>query len=109
MSFDYNAYHACHVAQSRGVDFPEPIPRLVCADGLTLSVQASAVHYCTPREDAAWYWAVEVGFPTVPVPELLPYAEDADRPTKTVYGYVPVELVEQIITTHGGIAAEATP
>jgi hypothetical protein len=47
---------------------------------------------------------VEVGFPSA-VPELiLSHAEDADRPTETVYGYVPINLVEELIDLHGGIA-----
>lgn len=32
---------------------------------------------------------------------LLPYAEDKETPTKTVYGFVPVEIVEQVIRNHG--------
>ena len=33
----------------------------------------------------------------------MPYAEDRERPTDTVYGYVPVEIVERVIEKHGGI------
>lgn len=32
----------------------------------------------------------------------MPYAEDPEALTETVYGYVPVTLVEQIIEKHGG-------
>jgi hypothetical protein len=30
------------------------------------------------------------------------YAEDAERPTSTVYAYVPVEMVRALIDSHGG-------
>lgn len=81
--------------------------RLICKDGFEMSVQASNVHYCSPRIDNADYYSeVEVGYPTVSEEELLDYAEDRTRPTKTVYGYVPVELVDKIISKHGGIKDE---
>lgn len=44
----------------------------------------------------------EVGFPNQREELLMPYAEDPETPTETVYGYVPVTLVEQIIEKHGG-------
>jgi len=78
-------------------------PTIKCADGLTLSVQASKTHYCTPRMDFGPYAEVEVGFPSERVEELMPYAEDVTAPTQTVYGYVPVEIVEQAIEAHGGM------
>ena len=33
---------------------------------------------------------------------LMPYIEDPTEPTKAVYPYVPVEVVEQVIEKHGG-------
>lgn len=80
------------------------VPRIVCADGLTMSVQASAYHYCFPRESRGPWWAVEVGFPSRPVPQIAHYAEDPSRPTDTVYGYVPIERVVQAIVAAGGFA-----
>ena len=83
----------------------KPSPRLVCADGFNMSVQASRFTYCSPREDDAFpYTAVEVGFPSEREETLMPYAEDSDKPTDTVYGFVPVVVVEAIIEKHGGIA-----
>lgn len=32
----------------------------------------------------------------------MPYAEDPETPTESVYAYVPVEVIEQIIEKHGG-------
>jgi hypothetical protein len=83
-----------------------PVPQIVCADGFKISVQASSFTYCQPREDnAPQYTHVECGFPSAEPEFLMEYAENPDDPTETVYGYVPIELVEQLITLHGGIAA----
>lgn len=78
---------------------------LHCADGLEFSAQASKYHYCTPRDSQGPWAAVEVGFPNREVPEFMEYAEEPERPTDTVYGYVPVEVVEAVVDAHGGLAA----
>lgn len=79
-------------------------PRITCADGFTMSVQASEFHYCAPRQtDCPSYTRVEVGFPSEAQPELMEWAEDADKPTETVYGWVPVEVVDALIEKHGGL------
>jgi hypothetical protein len=79
--------------------------RVECADGFSVSVQASQFHYCTPREDGGPWTHVELGFPSArpePWRKWRKYAEDADRPTDTVYAYVPVQMVIDLITSHGG-------
>lgn len=69
-----------------------------------LSVQASDTHYSAPRMiDLPCYSEVEVGYPSIRIDELMQYAEDADNPTETVYGYVPVEVIDDIARKHGGI------
>lgn len=64
-------------------------------DGVThnLSIQASAYHYCVPREDTDIYEAVEIGFPSFEFSEAFieKYAEDKIHPMDTVYGYVPID------------------
>lgn len=78
-------------------------PQILCADGTTLSVQASAGHYCTPRDIEGPYTAVEVGFPSAPWPEAVEYKEDVSvADCDTVFAFVPVELVEAYIEAHGG-------
>jgi len=79
-------------------------PRIVCKDGFTVSVQASAFHYCTPRDDLADgnYTNVEVGYPSQPESMLEQYAENPDDPCNTVYGDVPIEIVDAVIQKHGG-------
>ena len=34
---------------------------------------------------------------------IMGYAENEDDPTETVYGYVPVVLVEKLINLHNGV------
>lgn len=83
---------------------------VVCADGVTLSVQASRHHYCTPRNDEGPYTTVEVGFPSVRPPvSWKPYCEDWKDPTNTVYGCVPVALVAHFVKRHGGMTAGEMP
>lgn len=84
----------------------QQVPRLFCADGFNMSVQASDTHYCSPRDAIGPWQSVEVGLPSEPVAELMPYADDAEHPTGTVYGYVPVEVIDAIIAAHGGLKGE---
>ena len=74
-----------------------------CKDGFTMSVQASEYHYCIPRNNDGPWTHVEVGFPSDREELLMPYAEDSEHPTETVYAYVPVEVVEKVIEKHGGL------
>ncbi len=81
-------------------------PRIKCADGVSLNVQASAFCYCEPRIDeiAEWtgYEKVEVGYieNADPPEEWRQYA-DGDFPSD-VYGWVTVPLVQKFIADHGG-------
>lgn len=82
--------------------------RLLLADGTHLSIQASAGHYCSPRTNQPdhnykFYNEFEVGFPSVEMEELMEYAEDAARPTDTVYAYVPTVVLNSLIEARGGV------
>lgn len=78
--------------------------RIILADGESISVQASRLHYCEPEESyLSAYSKIEVGFPSFIDERLMEYAEEPEHPTLTVYARVPFELVETIITEHGGI------
>lgn len=75
-----------------------------CADGFEVSIQASEFHYCQPRDNSGQYWEVELGFPTMePTSEIAVFAEDENDLTGTVYGYVPIELVDALLESHGGL------
>lgn len=66
--------------------------------------QASEFHYSTPRDNSGQYSEVELGFPTMePNEEIAKFAEDANDLTGTVYSYVPIELVEALLESHGGL------
>ena len=82
--------------------------RVTCNDGFSVSIQASSHHYCEPREtfcpeNSRIYTSVELGFPSKADELITDYAEDKDIPTDTVYGFVPVEIVAELIKKHGGI------
>lgn len=104
MTFDLNVWHrAATEAESAKGRIGLIVERFVCKDGFNVSVQACARNYCTPRASKAWpYSHFELGFPSAPEAKLLSYAEDPDRLTETVYGYVPKELIEELILAHGG-------
>ena len=95
--------------------FKEHNPRIECKDGFNISVQGSSYNYATPRVDdpADGYTHVECGYPSSkPVTSaLLKFAElfgTADY-TETVYGYVPVEVVEAELEAHGGVTKGEMP
>jgi regulator of replication initiation timing len=98
-------------------------PRIVCADGFSLSVQASSFHYCLPREDGPPDWwnyfeEVEVGYikkkdgepiSLDPTPRWKQWREYVlEDGTCSVYAYVPVDDVLEFIASHGG-AVESNP
>lgn len=83
-------------------------PLIVCNDGFTMSVQGSRIHYCFPREDQDWFTEMEIGFPSEKEDLILKYAEQEEIPTETVYGWVPVEIINKVIEKHGGINAQET-
>lgn len=66
-----------------------------CADGTTLSVQASQFHCSTPRSNCGPYTHVEVWCATAPVTE---FDYDEEGPS----AYVPIEKVIEFIDNHGG-------
>ena len=82
----------------------ELAPRMECADGFHLSVQAGRCLYCEPRTDEGPWTAFEIGFPSAPEEMLMEYAEDKENPTGTVYGRVPGRVVNEVLDAHGGFA-----
>ena len=85
-------------------------PQIECHDGFTMSVQAHGGSYCQ-RNTEGKPVTVECGFPSTKpkTPEFLLYAEDNSDYTETVYGFVPVEVVEAELKAHGGIAVGCLP
>jgi hypothetical protein len=93
--------------------------KVTCADGFSLSIQASSFHYCSPRADRGPWTAVEIGFPTSKDPFLEKFAEDPSAPiekgadgtmsVQTVYGWVPATVVKALLEKHGGVATGECP
>ena len=89
-------------------------PLVICKDGFVMSVQCGQTLYSSPRDVVKRYSEVEIGFPSAPEPLIAEYAEDWEvegdddpRLCNTVYGYVPVKLVDQVLKKHGGIDEDA--
>ena len=53
--------------------------QVVCKDGFTMSVVRNDMAYADENHS-------EIGFPSEEEPWIMPYAEDPERPTRTVYG-----------------------
>ena len=100
-----NTYRA---KQFKGVTIQDIREKITCSDGFEMSVQASSFHYCQPRKNLpnGEYQEVEIGFPSAEEELISAYAEYPDKLTKTVYGYVPIDIVEKVIEKHGGVAKE---
>ena len=84
--------------------------RIICKDGFNVSVQASKTHYCSPRDNNGPYDAVELGFPSRTMGKAFnEYKDDSrSRQTDTVFAYVPVYLIEELLAKHGGIIGMLT-
>ena len=83
---------------------------VVCADGFRMSVQADEFTYCSPRINGAeTYTQVEIGFPSEYEELIIDWAEDREDPTETVYGYVPVSVVTNVLAKHGGMVSGKVP
>lgn len=51
-------------------------PMAVCQNGFMVSIQASSIHYCSPRNNTAEeYETVELGYPTKVEGLIIQYAE----------------------------------
>lgn len=83
-------------------------PRLLCSDGFHVSVQVGDGNYCEPRNSEGPHTKAELGFPTEPMPSLYGYCEDLSCPTDTVYGYVPLEAICDVLNDHGGLIGYAS-
>jgi len=82
---------------------------VVCADGFEMSVQAHTLANSMFNADTGHYTHVEVGFPNRFEPLLQNWAEDKERPTETVYGYVPAQRVALVCAKHGGVVSGELP
>lgn len=90
------------MTQAGDYSYPNNREKITCADGFTVSIQASNGHYCKPRNNDGGYTEFELGYPSSPDDLIQEFAEDPDAPCSTVYGYVPKAVVQALIEKHGG-------
>ena len=82
-------------------------PSLLCRDGFSISIQGNSTAYCYPKEDnCQLYEHVELGYPSKYDDLIMEWIEEEDSPCSTVYGYVPVKVVNQLIEKHGAYDKE---
>ena len=92
------------------IEYKLASPRIHCMDGTSFSIQASKFTYCAPRSNYGPWSAVELGYPSKHFLLLEQYkdADDETAQVDSVFGYVPIEIVEAIIKKCGGICEELT-
>ena len=79
-------------------------PRVSCLDGFSMSVQASSLHQCRPKEDGLIvYETVEVGFPSQSEELLLPFREKLSG--GRIHFNVPIATIDAVIEKHGGFVS----
>lgn len=98
--FDINDYLKSN-RQKLGMGCYSPL--IYCQDGFSISVQANVCSYCFPKTNEGPWETVECGYPSDISEDLIPYAEDPENLTGTVYSKVPVEIVNKVIDLHGGL------
>jgi hypothetical protein len=82
---------------------PRRISHVVCNDGFWVSVQAGINMYSSPDENCGPWTEFELGYPSAEEPRLLKYLQvESKDPLKSVYPYVPIEVVREVIAAHGG-------
>ena len=96
------------ISFDRDQKFFIPRPRILCKDGFSMSVQGGDGIYSTPRENSMFFFNVEVGYPSKKEKSLMPHiGGNKGCPKDTIYGYVPIETVDDIVKKHGGIVGVA--
>lgn len=84
-------------------------PTIICIDGFSISIQAGVNYYCSPRANTSIYTSVEAGFPNQGVPSLYKYKDNKNNlDTASVFVFVPVEVIQTLLDTHGGIDYDLT-
>ena len=86
---------------------------ILCNDGFIISVQASKLHYCSPKEylPDGNYDSVEIGRVYINNEDKNHFTSYLDDFTNygylssdgSVIGFCPIERVDEVIKLHGGI------
>ena len=80
-------------------------PRALCGDGFSISIQGGNMFsYCQPRALCRIFESVELGFPNQVEELIMQYIDGPEgNPLGSVYGFVPIEVVDEMVAKHGGI------
>jgi hypothetical protein len=93
-------------------------PLMVCRDGFSMSVQASPTHYCNMRNYYELGDSYEPKWPIDVIPHMSAevYKVDPWDPLFNEYGdgedplgWVPLEVIDQVIEKHGGLVGDPLP
>lgn len=84
--------------------------RVLMNDGFSISIQASRYHYCQPRcnVDPDLYTEFELGYPSE-IDSILDGMGEDENTVDTVFPYVPISVVNNLIDKHGGIKGPHKP
>lgn len=88
------------------IEYKTRTPTIYCNDGTHLSVQTGEFNYCDPKTNTGPWTEVEVGFPSREFESLKLYEESNYSDNSGIYGYVPIEVIVDIINECGGICHE---
>jgi len=88
-------------------EYSQNLRKSVMIGNIRVSIQGSKNNYSDPRENGMRdYSQWEIGFPSEVIPEFIPYVdgwyENPDY-TNQVYGWVPTQIILNVITRLGGI------
>lgn len=78
-------------------------PVIICRDGFAISVQASFVHQSQRCKNSHEYGTVEIATNKMES-KLEPFKTEYQN----IFGYVPIEFVDDIIDKHGGMDVDMT-
>lgn len=86
------------------------LPRIYCNDGFNISIQVNSGNYCGSengyRQFGSEWRLVEWGFPSEAIDSVKYNSESED--TIGSVGSVEIELIDELLASHGGIDILAT-
>lgn len=82
-------------------------PRIYCKDGFNISIQIHNGNYCSSengyRQFGLKWQGVEWGYPSKLLRNSKRYCHETPGTTQTVGVNVPIEVMDELLVSHGGI------
>jgi len=79
------------------------LPSIETNNGLEIAIQAGELFCCSPRDNYGPWELVEINYINRRIEKLTAYADDAENIEDTIYRWVPVDLIDEIVEENGGI------